>query len=266
MPASVPPRLKAPRLRTVVVILSIVIVVLGTLAVLAAWQMSMVGPHWWRALDADDEQTRSLGEAVEHTIAAEFHRVERPGARLDDGNPDTPDPWHSEPWGIAIAAGEANAWLNTRLRPWLESQDDDFVWPADLAEIQVHFDNSTIHLGVRLERPGRDRVLSATVAPSIDTGGGLWMPATWAYVGRLPIPAGWVLDQSDRRLEELVAERVEEAATARAIAQALKGLEPAADQPTIRLGDGRQVRLLGLRAQRGRLELICRTEFIPRTE
>lgn len=266
MPNPAPARLRPPRLRTVVVVLAIAMVVLATLAVLAAWQMSMVGPQWWRALDADDDDTIALGEAVEHTLAAEFHRVERPGVRLDDGNDDTPDPWHSEPWGISIAAGEANAWLNTRLRPWLESQDEDFAWPRDLAEIQVQFDNSTIHVGVRLERPGRDRVLSATVAPRIDTGGGLWMPATWAYVGRLPIPAGWVLDQSDRRLEELVADRVEEGATARLIANALKGLEPAADQPTIRLGDGRQVRLLGLRAQRGRLELICRTEFVPRTD
>lgn len=254
---------RKPRLRTIVIVLGVTSVFIGSIVAIAVWQMSVHSPDWWRSLDPTSEQTIATGKAVEHTIANEFHRVERPGQRLDDGDPTTTDPWHSEPWGISIAAGEANAWLNTRLRPWLESQDETFVWPSDLAEIQVEFDDASIQLGVRLERPGRDRLLSARVEPLVSISGELWMPASWAYVGRLPIPARWVLDQSDRRLEKLVADRVQEGDTAQAIVGALKGLEPATDEPIIRLGDGRQVRLLGLRANRGRLDLVCRTEYNP---
>lgn len=257
---------RKPRLRTIVLVLGVAAVSIASLAALAVWQMSLHSPDWWRSLDPTSDETIAVGTAVEHTIANEFHRVERPGQRIDDGDPSTPpsdDPWISEPWAISITASEANAWLNTRLRPWLESQDDEFAWPSDLAEIQVNFDHQTIQLGIRLKRTGRDRLLSATVEPLVSTDGELWMPASWAYVGRLPIPARWVLDQSDRRLEKLVADRVQEDETAQVIVGALKGLEPASDDPIIRLGDGRQVRLLGLRSYRGRLDLVCQTEFRP---
>ncbi|MBX3364495.1 MAG: hypothetical protein KF866_07000 [Phycisphaeraceae bacterium] len=244
------------RLRRWCLALALVIAFFGGILLVAAWMMIRQSPGWWRQIDPADPAVVRAAEEIENDLVNEFHRADRPADAATDAR------WASEPWALALSAPGANAWLNTRLRPWLENQYDDFSWPEDLLEIQVDFDAGRIVIGLRIRR-GREesQVLAARFVPRIPDDGSLWVQVERVYLGRLPMPADWVLGDADQRLSRLLDDAVDDPGELAALTAALAGRSALLDEPVVRLGDGRRVRVLSIRADRGLLEIICRTEL-----
>lgn len=238
------------RVRRIVIALGLVIAFFGALAIVVAWHASGQSPSWWRQINPRDPEVVATAETIENAVVNELHRADRPAAAVDDGR------WRTASWGFAITSADANAWLNTRLRRWLENRVDGFDWPIEIEEVQTDFNDNAISIGVKIRDEDDVRWLSARLEPRIDETGALWLEADRVYTGRLAIPTDWVLEQVRSRVEGALAEDDDAAA----LFKALAGETPIMREPVVDLGDGRIVRLLSLTPRRGRLEVICRTE------
>lgn len=228
----------------------LVVVALASAGGLAAVAMVREPPLWWRSVDAGDPKTLSVAMAVENGVARELTLVRPP---LEDGA--------SEPWAVRLYAADANAWLNAALPKWMASQADPIVWPEALEELQVHFERGRILVGARLaEGPGGGSVLSATVNPVLREDGSLWLVPETVFVGRLPVPARWLLGGAEAEASRTLPTELKSIPRAGEVLEVVAGREPVARDAAISLGDGRQVRLLSLQADGGALLITCRTE------
>lgn len=244
------------RARRGVVLATLALVALLSIAGLAATAMMKRSPSWWRQVDAADPRTIRDAQDVENGLTTLFH-LERPG----DADPGEPGRAVSEEWRFAIRAVDANAWLNTRLPAWLTRREDLSAWPDEIQQIQVDFRDGRIRLGVELDGAGAVRVLSADVHPELREDGSLWLPAELVRIGTLPLPAGLILRGARRQADGLVPVSIRDTADSDVLWEAFLGRAAVARSPTVRLPDGRRVRILGLRAQHGVLEVRCRTEW-----
>jgi hypothetical protein len=255
---------------------TLVLVTLGSIGLLAASAMVQRSPDWWRQVNPADPRTIQSGQNVENGLTTLFHQ-ERPAVmaggvaatdgetgKADTGLEDAPEPGRavSAEWGFAIKAADANAWLNTRLPAWITRREDLSAWPDEIRQIQVDFRDGVVHIGVEVEAvEGVVRVLSADVRPEVREDGSLWLPAELVRVGALPLPAGVVLRTAREQANELVPVSIRQTSDADVLWEAFLGHAPVARQPVVRLADGRRIRILGLRAQHGVLEVRCRTEW-----
>ncbi|MBL8991286.1 MAG: hypothetical protein JNJ48_06875, partial [Phycisphaerae bacterium] len=82
----------------------------------------------------------------------------------------------------------------------------------------------------------------------------LWLTADSAALGRLPVPVAWALRAA---AAELDAPEDSEAAK---FLGALRAERPLLRDASLRLPDGRRVRIVALRAEGHRLEITCTTE------
>jgi hypothetical protein len=242
------------------------VVGLATLSVPVGLVLMRAAPAWWRAVDTQDARTIERAETLENGVL--YHLQQSRGAQ-------------SAPWRAAVHAADANAWLNTRLPKWARNQS--IVWPARVREIQVHFDAGHMHLGVRLREDapddggavdggGDDQYLSVAVEPRIDAEGSMWLHAHTVSIGRLTMPASWVLPGLIRRLASdrppggddrgagFIPEDLATLPETRELLRALNGEIPIARAPIIRLVDGRRVRLLEILPRNARLELTAVTQ------
>jgi hypothetical protein len=222
-------------------------VVLGATA-FAGWVMARQAPAWWRTVRADDPRTVEAARRLQDAIATQLHRIRGIG---EDGT--------GEVWAVSLKAADANAWLNAQLPKWLAHEHEEFDWPRELAELQVDFSDGLVRVGALVRMAGQERIFSATIRPTLEKGS-LWMPASWVRVGRLSVPAGWILGHARRERDEFIPEEVRDLPETLAMFDAFAGRVPVAQDAVVRLGDGRQVRLLKIRARDGRLEITCRTE------
>lgn len=213
-------------------------------------------PGWWNPASADDPATRTAAEGVENGVVNQLHAWRK----ADPAS--TKDAYRSEAWTVSLQATDANAWLAVALPKWLANQQRPVKLPPELSELQVAFASDVVRIGARLEYDGSHHMLSASVRPEIREDGSLWLRATWVRLGRMPMPASWLLDQAMDPRGELSGS-VMKSAEARAVARVLAGLDPAAKVPEIRLADGRRVRLLKVEPRDGQLWLTCRTEGRP---
>lgn len=236
------------RFRRWLLALGLAVALVGGGLVLIGWLMARQTPVWWRSLNPDDPQVRALGETIENALVNELHKADRPGERSGAA-------WRSEDWGFFVAAGDANAWLSTRLDAWLENRLEGFDFPDEITEVQAEFNDGFVRLGARVTRGDSRTVISARLRPEIRADGSLWLAVDGVHIGRLPVPVGWVLGEG--RLKSFAGEDADLEELLRAFA----GRSPLMREPVIELGDGRRVRLLTLAATRGRLEVTCRTEF-----
>jgi hypothetical protein len=214
-------------------------------------------PSWWRPADPDAPGTRLAAEALEHGVVNQVHAW-RPRAGAAGGG----GAWRSEPWTVSLSEGDANAWLAASLPKWLANLDKPARLPPELSELQVAFASGVVRIGGRIAHAGAGHTLSASVRPEIRADGSLWLAATWVRLGRMPVPASWLLERAMDDASELggAALRSREG---RAAARVLAGMEPAAREPELRLADGRRVRLLRIEAREDQLWLTCRTEGRP---
>lgn len=214
--------------------------------------LSRSAPAWWRTVDASDPGTAQLADDLEQAVGRQLTLVRQPAGDLDpDG------PWRSAVWKTAIPSEDANAWLNINLPSWLESDPQLPNWPADIHTLQVRFAERVIQVGVEVRQGDRSVYLSASLQPIIDDAGSLWLQATSVQVGRLPIPAELMLGHTDGNLERIVPPELH--AQVHTLIQLFRGDEPVPN-PVIRLGDGRQVRLLDIEPRSRKLIVTCRTE------
>jgi hypothetical protein len=127
---------------------------------------------------------------------------------------------------------------------------------------------------VELLEAGRRRVLSVGFTPEAKAGtgtgpgpvagaSGLWIEPTWVYVGRLPLPAGWVLSGAVGTGADLPADLAALPQTP-ALLEALRGLAPVVRAASVRLPDGRRLLLEAVRAEEGRLVITWRPAPEPR--
>ncbi|MBK9188557.1 MAG: hypothetical protein IPM33_06320 [Phycisphaerales bacterium] len=209
-------------------------------------------PIWWRSVSSDDPRTRELGESLENGVVRQFSAVREP-------DPDSPHAWRSKPWAVSLHASDANAWVATRLPKWLANQERGVAWPGEISEVQIEFADEAVKVGMRVRVRGRDQVLSAEVVPEIRADGSLWMPATWVRVGRLPVPASWVLERAQEG-GGLLPRAVLELPETREMFDIFLGRRPVVHEAIIGVDDARRVRLLKIVPRDGRLELTARTE------
>lgn len=250
-------------------------IALSLLLALAVWLVGRglrATPTWWDEPAAASADTADLARRVEGALGsqASARRDMDPLRTPGDHPPETdPNTLASEPWAFTLSVEQANAWLATRLRLWVESQGH--TWPEQLAAVRVHFAGGRIIAGARLEREGQNRYVTATMRPEVRDDGSLWLTAETITVGRVAMPASWVLDQASARSDEIVPEPFRGLPEADAVFRVFAGQVPLSSEPEIRLPrpDKRRVRLLALdmvddpKAAPGvqRVAVTCRTEW-----
>jgi hypothetical protein len=259
------------RLRRLAVVVGLSLAALMTLGWLVVSTMVRSSPSWWRQVTPSDAQTQRVAQEVENAVGTHIH-LGRDGSVGPDGV------WRSEPWSVSIPASDANAWLNARLPKWIESLEPGMSLPRGVREVQVEFRDGTISVGVGYVSPGahgggdgggQARVLWAVlgarmIGPEDDAAGLLVLSLERAFVGRLPVPLGMVstelfgLDESGGGGTGGGTGGADSSGR-RVLRSILKG-EPLERAPVLKLEDGRRVRLTGVRARAGRLELTCVTE------
>ncbi len=155
------------------------------LLVLACWILAGWSPGWFNPVAEDDIARANMGEQVEFRLAEELQKIRPSGER----------------WRLRITDEAINAWLSTRLGPWLSHQPS-IQWPDGLSRPQIRFRTRGIDVGIRIEDIlGSDRVVVLSFHPSIRDGQIDLRPG-WVRLGRLPIPFGRTA--MDARLRQML--------------------------------------------------------------
>ncbi len=239
----------------------IVLSLLGVTVWVIVGSMTSIAPEWWRRTDASDARTIERANMLEAAISRHVTKVRQEGVDTPHGENDAP--WATDPWSVALKSEDANAWLNVRLPVWLAGENEHFRWPDEVTDLQVQFDAPHVRLGAKIRVRGKEQYLSATLTPDLREDGSLWVKADWVHLGRLPIPASWVLGGAEARMDEIIPEELRNLPQARSFFRVMAGIEPVAERPVVRLPDRRLVRLLKLKADKGWVEITCVTELRP---
>jgi hypothetical protein len=150
----------------------------------------------------------------------------------------------------------------------MESREDvEFEWPESLQELQIDFRDGLILVGAKVSAAKRiepdtraGNYFSAAIAPQFKADGSLWMPARRVSLGRLSVPASWMLSEPEEvAAADRVPDEIADLAETKQVLAAFAGRQPAMTNPTIKLGDGRKVRVLAMTADDGKLSITCQT-------
>lgn len=238
-----------------------ILVLTACVGVLVAFALARSSPRWWRTILGEDPATIALAVSFENRLVNS----------INDHKPKPPvvpgGPWCSDPWTIPIRAVEANAWLNVRLPKWVANQQDPggngdgrgFRWPRNLSDLQVDFSDRQITIGARVRSGDRHQVLTATLQPRLEGEGELWLPANWVNLGRLAIPASWVLERAKSGAAEYIPTDLRNLEQTQKLFRAFEGLEPIADRTLINV-NGQRFRIIRILPRDGVLEVTCQTE------
>lgn len=212
----------------------------GLAVLVVALLLARESPSWWRTVDTADPSVVELADRVERAIVSAMHRARPAG----------------EPWTVAVTAEQANAWLNVKLPRWVRSREAG--WPAELSQVQTHFEHGRVSVGMRIvgREGGVAQIVAATVNPELRHGA-LWLRQPATNAGRLDLPAGWTI----ARLRSWLPPEIRRREMTRHTLDALMQKGPVLPDLSLRLEDGRRVRLVGLRIDEERLLLTCVTEL-----
>jgi hypothetical protein len=243
------------RLRRALLSAAVGAVMLGSALLLMGLALTRAAPLWWRTVLREDPATITLAEGTERRLMNVAHDDEIiPLQRQADGS------WRSPVWTIEVRSAEVNAWLNVRLPKWLANQKDEFHWPAEVSDIQVEFHDDRITIGARVRAGDRHQVLTATLAPRLDPQGRLYLPAQSVNLGRLNIPASWVLDPIRANAEAYIPTQLRRLPETELLFKAFEGEQALLQRALVRLNDGRRIRILSVQPRDGRLLVTCQTE------
>lgn len=258
------------RYRRIAVAAAFILVVVCTALVLIALALTQERPRWWVRVDPTSPETIATAEKVENGLASALTQVRETNMRaaIEPGTEQA----DIAAWKIFVTTEQANAWLNVRLRRWLADQAEqgaiDFQWPAEIGQMQVSFQQGLIHVGAVVTRapaPGaapRAQTFAAALRPQFSDDGALWMTAERIEIGRLPLPAGWVLGSAsgtEKKLADVSSALASQPQTQRVLA-AFRGERPVLSRPSVKLADGRRVRIIGVEPGNDRLTITCTTE------
>lgn len=201
-----------------------------------AWLAATREPAWWPAADPG-AYAGELGAQFENAVVSQMS-LARPAASGQAPGA----PYRSEPWRVALSERDLSAWAATRLRPWLETNDPSFRWPSGVGTPRVRVADGVLRVGVPLD--DARAVLTLDCEVRVDDTGDLRVRVRDAALGSLPLP----VDAALARLGVLPPE----------VSRILRGEAPL---PATTPVDGtRVVRLLGVEARDGALEIEARTE------
>jgi hypothetical protein len=261
------------RLRRAAAFVALGLIAAAAILIAGAWGLTNSPPTWWRDLPPVDPQGTRIAEELENAVVNHLH-----AARPPDASGFAPDgSWQSEAWSVSLQAADANFWLNSRLARWLSNREPSIDWNAVLVQTLAEFHDGRIWIGSKIRAGGTAagggsaRVVAAVLRPEVRADGTLWLTAEDFTVGRLSVPPGWVLpvggDSARSMLSHVagvpgVTGNLRDSDSVADIAGALAGSHPLAQEPALRLADGRRVRLLAVSITDDRLDLTCRTEGV----
>ena len=180
-----------------------------------------------------------LGEQVEFRLAEELQKI-RPADQI---------------WRLRITDQAINAWLATRLGPWLSHQPS-VQWPDRLSLPQVQFSRRGIDVGIRVgSLLGADRVVVLRFHPVIQEGNIDLQPGG-VSMGQLPIPLGRSFMESIIRKQLPTMEGSAGELVAAALGETTM-------EALIPLVDTRRVQVDALGLERGAIVLEARTLPAP---
>jgi len=237
----------------------VVLVGLFTLIILGGVALARSTPTWWAeaptaALGVPTPQEVERGEILENLIINRLYSPE--GTRNLAGNVE---------WAVSLPEDDVNAWLNTRLPKWLNNQSDKPVWPVEVSRVVVRFEDGVIRLGARTVRADTPQIYAATIILSLvhtdrPGGGELWLRTPWLWIGRLPVPSGWLVGRLRSDPARDLPKHLSHLPQTRTFVDALAGEAPIVGRVALRLEDGRRVRVTRAEVREGRLSVWCVTE------
>ena len=210
----------------------------------------------WSPVDPGAPATVARAEKLENALVGHMSLV-RPSA---GGEPGPGLSFQSESWAIALHRDDANAWLAARLPLWLANQGHAPELTRDLDAVQMTFESGRVRIGVKILKDGREQIVGASARPVVKDDGSLWFEDATIEAGRLRIPASWAAGFLNARAERYLPATMRESPRGREVLEMIAGKRPALRDATIRLEDGRRVRLLSVTPKQDRVEFVCRTE------
>lgn len=217
---------------------ALIVAVVVSAGAVGLWRLTWMAPAWWAPLDPDDQQTARLAERIEYRLAEEAHKVRA----------------EPKPWWIEIKQDQINAWLAARLPEWI-AHAHGIQWPADAGLPQIDVDTGVVRVGLDIETDAGARYLVAHVEPSI-VDGKLALALDGMSVGRLWIPGSSVAAVVDRLADTEAGAWLDDPGVKTLIGLLEDGRRI---DPTLTLNDGRRVRVLDVRCNRGALLLRAQT-------
>ncbi|MFA6044507.1 MAG: hypothetical protein WC718_05945 [Phycisphaerales bacterium] len=218
---------------------------------LLAGLLTRITPAWWGASEPG-AGTKARAETLENAVITQLTLARDPDPAFV---PPHAGAWRSRPWAVSIAQSDLCAWLDDRLPQWLSNRDRSFVWPGELSRPRVTCVEGSIRVGV-LAGQDSPRVVWAELTPEIRADGSFWLVAQRAWVGRLPIPASWVLGGGGGYLPKSARSKN----PMHDWLGALRGNTPMALPASIRLDQGRLVRILKVTSREGKIEVVAVSE------
>lgn len=182
--AAVPsPARRGVRLTRILGLTLLVGVVFLTILALVAWRLWSLRPEHW----TQNQQAMAMYDAQQLEDMA--IRVEQRVSNLVNG----PLPATAEQT-LQLSFSEVNAWLSQRAGPWLEFHGHR-PHPA-IASAMVENAGDQLVLAFRAgEDPEQGQVVSVYVQAAFSESADATVRVTKVLAGRLPVPAGWIVDR-----------------------------------------------------------------------
>ncbi len=198
---------------------------LGMIAGIGVARLNDV-PAWWmqaQEVMGDESTIRLQAQQLENAVTTQLTAIR---------NQDDPR------WSIAITPDQANAWLDARLVDTIVTHMGDEAWPRTIERVLLGVEADQMILGVRARHQQGSVILWAHVTLELDAQGVLWAKLTSTHAGRAWVPMG-VVSAFDNQQRSWARFKIGSSA--------------------LELGDGRTARLLALRVNDGRIELVLET-------
>ncbi|MBX3376226.1 MAG: hypothetical protein KF678_04400 [Phycisphaeraceae bacterium] len=231
---------------------AIALVFAACVSVIITLALIRSSPRWWRTILREDPATVELARRVEHDLIR-YINDNRPAPPAAPG-----EAWTSRPWKVTLTPEAANAWLNVRLPLWLANQRNEFHWPRNLSDLQVEFGDGEIIVGARVRSGDRFQVVTTTLRPRIESGGTVWIPARWVNLGRLALPASWILDRARTGAADYIPPALRNLEQTQRLFRAFEGSEAITDR-SIFSWEGNHIRILSVTPRPGAIDVTCQT-------
>lgn len=225
--------------RAMLVVWLIGAVVAGGLVV---YGLAVRTPPWFGGAVPDRAESRRLAQRLENRIITEAYRFRGAPATGPDGVRRT-----GGDWSLRVSEEEATAWLTVRFSEWLANRDPPVRIPPSVGDLRAHFANGRAWIAGRVDESVYSISSGVRVSDS-----GVRLSGVRAGVGSLWWPVSW----GGLNLVGLVNGETGSAA----VRNILAGREALVAGGTVRLEDGRRVRILRVTIESGEVEVGCRTE------